>query len=50
MMMISVHGHVVYGEKHARTFTQHFMLVGTDTPQGKVHRVTSDAFRFVADR
>ena len=48
--MINVHGNVVYGEKQARQFTQDFMLVGQDTSQGKVHRITSDAFRFVGDR
>ena len=48
MMMISVHGTVVYGEKQTRAFTQDFMLIGQDTPQGEVPRITSDAFRFVA--
>ena len=50
MMMINVHGTVVYGEKQGRQFTQDFILVGHDTPQGKVHRITSDAFRFVGER
>ena len=47
MMMIVVHGLVVHGDKKQQQFTQVFMLVGTDTPQGKVHRVASDSFRFV---